>query len=94
MTSLYMYYALSLVLVEQSVCHEPIFVLINVYILYLHIYIYVYIYIHTYIYIYMYICICTYIENYERAGKLTKMHCFKETSSGLICLINELLKSN
>ena len=30
MTSLYMYYALSFVLVEHFVCHEPIFVLINV----------------------------------------------------------------
>ena len=32
MTSLYMYYALSFVLVENSVCYKPIFVLINVYI--------------------------------------------------------------
>ena len=31
MTSLYMYYALSFMLVEHSVRHEPIFVLINVY---------------------------------------------------------------
>ena len=31
MTSLYMYYALSFVLVEHSVCHEPIFVLINIF---------------------------------------------------------------
>ena len=31
MTSLYMYYALSFVLVEHFVCHEPIFVLINVF---------------------------------------------------------------
>ena len=30
MTSLYMYYALSFVLVEQSVCHEPIFVFVLV----------------------------------------------------------------
>ena len=29
MTSLYMYYALSFVFVEHSVCHESIFVLIN-----------------------------------------------------------------
>ena len=31
MTLLYMYYALSILLVEHSVCHEPIFVLINVF---------------------------------------------------------------
>ena len=31
MASLNMYYALSFVLVEHSVCHEPIFVLINVF---------------------------------------------------------------
>ena len=31
MASLYKYYALSFVLVEHSVCHEPIFPLINVY---------------------------------------------------------------
>ena len=31
MTSLYMYYALSFVLVEHSVCHAPIFVSINVF---------------------------------------------------------------
>ena len=31
MTSLYMYYAFSFVLVEHSVGHEPIFVLINVF---------------------------------------------------------------
>ena len=30
-TSLYMYYALSFVLVEHSECHEPVFVLINVF---------------------------------------------------------------
>ena len=35
MTSLYMYYALSFVLVEHSVCHEPIFVLINVCVIYI-----------------------------------------------------------
>ena len=50
MTSLYMYYALSFVLVEHSVCHEPVFVLSNVYIC-IHIYIYIYIYIHIYTYI-------------------------------------------
>ena len=31
MASLYMYYTLSFVLFEHSVCHEPIFVLINVF---------------------------------------------------------------
>ena len=31
MTSLYIYYGLSLALVELSVCSEPIFVLINVF---------------------------------------------------------------
>ena len=31
--ALYMYYALWFVLVEHSVCHEPIFVLINVFML-------------------------------------------------------------
>ena len=31
MTSLYMYYALSFVLLEHSVFHEPIFVFINVF---------------------------------------------------------------
>ena len=31
MTSLYMYHALSFVLIEHSVCHEPIFILINVF---------------------------------------------------------------
>ena len=33
MTSLYMYYALCFVHVEQSVCHEPISVLINIFML-------------------------------------------------------------
>ena len=33
MASLYKYYALSFVLVEHSVCHELIFVLINVFML-------------------------------------------------------------
>ena len=48
MASLYMYYALCFVHVEHSVCHEPIFVLINIYIYILYIcYIYIYIYIHT-----------------------------------------------
>ena len=42
MTSLYMYYALCFVLVERSVCHEPISVLINTC---MHVYIYIYIYI-------------------------------------------------
>ena len=46
MTSLYMYYALYACW-GQSVCHEPISVLINI----------IYIYIHTYIYIYIYIYI-------------------------------------
>ena len=46
MTSLYMYYGLSFVLVEHSVCHEPIFALINVCI-----------YICMYIYIYVYLCV-------------------------------------
>ena len=40
MTSLYMYYALCFVLVERSVCHEPISVLINTC---MHVYIYTYI---------------------------------------------------
>ena len=31
MTSLYMYYAPCFLLVEHSVCHEPTFVLINVF---------------------------------------------------------------
>ena len=31
MNSLYMYYALSFVLVKHSVCHELIFVLINLF---------------------------------------------------------------
>ena len=31
MTSLYMYYTLSFVLAEHAVCHEPLFVLINVF---------------------------------------------------------------
>ena len=31
MTSLYMYYALSFVLVEHSMCHELIFVLNNIF---------------------------------------------------------------
>ena len=47
MTLLYMCYTLSIVLVEHSVCHEPIFVLINVY-LYICIYIYIH---HVHIYI-------------------------------------------
>ena len=47
MTSLYMYYALSFVLVEHAVCHEPIFVLINV------IYIYTHTHTHTHICIYI-----------------------------------------
>ena len=34
MTSLYKYYALGFVLVEHSMCHEPIFVLINVFTLF------------------------------------------------------------
>ena len=33
MTSLYMYFTLTIVLVELSVCHETIFVLINVFVL-------------------------------------------------------------
>ena len=33
MTSLYMYYALYFVHVEHSVCHEPISVLINIFML-------------------------------------------------------------
>ena len=45
MTLVYKYYAPSFVLVEHSVCHEPIFVLINIY---------VYIIIDMYIY-YLYI---------------------------------------
>ena len=44
--TLYLYYALCFMLVEHSVCHEPISVLINVYI-------YIYIYIYMYIYIYI-----------------------------------------
>ena len=38
MTSLYMYYALCFAHVEHSVCHEPISVLINIY-MYIYIYI-------------------------------------------------------
>ena len=42
----FVYYALCFMLVEHSVCHEPISVLINVYIyIYIHIYIYIYVYI-------------------------------------------------
>ena len=52
--TIYLYYALCFMLIEHSVCHEPIFVLINVYI---------YIYIH----IYTYICICIYIYIYYTA---------------------------
>ena len=36
--TIYLYYALCFMLIEHSVCHEPIFVLINIYI-----YIYIYI---------------------------------------------------
>ena len=36
-----LYYALCFMLVEHSVCHEPIFVIINVYIYYICTYIYV-----------------------------------------------------
>ena len=62
MTSLYMYYALSFVLVEYSVCHEPIFVLINVYI-YKYIYIYnIYIYSILY-YIYIYTVLVCFISH-------------------------------
>ena len=57
MKSLYMYYALCFVHVEQSVFHEPISVLINI-----HLYIYIYIYI--YIIIYIYMPIHTYMYNY------------------------------
>ena len=39
--TIYLCYALCFMLIEHSVCHEPIFVLINVYI-YIYIYIYKY----------------------------------------------------
>ena len=41
-----MYYALCFVYVEHSVCHEPISVLINIYVSRSYIYIYIYIYIY------------------------------------------------
>ena len=48
------YYALCFMLVEHSVCHEPISVLINIYIyIYIYIHIPIYIYLHIYIYIYI-----------------------------------------
>ena len=47
--TIHFYYALCFMLVEHSVCLEPIFVLINVYIYILYIYIYIYVYIYIYI---------------------------------------------
>ena len=37
-----LYYALWFMLVEHSVCHEPIFVIINIYIYIIYVYIYMY----------------------------------------------------
>ena len=60
-STVYLYYALCFMLVEHSVCHEPISVLINAY-KYIYIYIYIYIYLCIYLSMYLSIYLLIYIS--------------------------------